>query len=273
MENILSLHPHPIDLTLVEKKECNICLKIIENRNVYNCVKCDLNICIDCFENKIKICNIDKEKKVHKHNLVLLKRGFWICDHCNKKYHRTISMYCEECDYDCCLYCYSKVEELKNIFKNFDISKSILLKKIESKTIPIISCNQYENGDFSVKYKDNTEIFIDGESLKEKKIEENMKQIINQYKYTNDENIKFDILNFEPYIYLKLKDESYLIGGKTNENNIIRDDLYQLILKKDKYESIGVKKQVHDSKITGIIQLNNGYIVTCSEDSSIKIWV
>ena len=246
-----------------------ICLNIIENKNSHNCSKCDLNICENCF----KSYKVPENNKNHKHNLVLLKRGFWICDLCNKKYHRTISMYCDECDYDCCLNCYCKGEELTKSFNNFDISKSILLKKIENKNIPIISCDLYENGDFSVKYNDNNVELIDGESLKEKVMEKEQQKNVNQYKYTNDENIIFEILNFEPYIYLKLKDESYLVGGKTNENNIIRHDLYQLVKKNDKYESVGVKKQIHDSKITGIIQLNNGYIVTCSEDCSIKIWI
>ena len=271
MENILSLHPHTINLVLIEKKECNICLKIIEKKNVYNCPQCDLNICEECFENKIKNCNIDKENNIHKHKLTLLKRGFWICDPCNKKYHRTISMYCEECDYDCCIDCYSKGKELKNIFKNFDLSKSCLLKKIENKNIPIISCNLYENGDFSVKYKDNTEIVFDGESLKEKEKEKNEQILIKQY--TNEENIKLEISNFKPYIFLKLRDDSYLIGGETNENDIIRNDLYQINLKNNKYEIIGIKKQIHDSKITGIIQLLNGFVITCSEDCSIKIWI
>ena len=64
-----------------------------------------------------------------------------------------------------------------------------------------------------------------------------------------------------------------MIGGETNENDIIRNDLYQINLKNNKYEIIGIKKQIHDSKITGIIQLLNGFVITCSEDCSIKIWI
>ena len=126
--NFFSSHNHPIEKSEIKEKECNLCLEKI-NGEGYSCIQCNLNICKPCSEKLLKLPSFNP--KIHKDKLEMQKRAYWRCDYCCKVYHRQISMYCENCDFDCCIECYSKGEKPILIFHNFDIVNSTLLKRIE----------------------------------------------------------------------------------------------------------------------------------------------
>ena len=96
-------HIHPIQVqNFYSNLRCDMCGKMGDGTICYSCRNCDLDLCQDCSSRLL----FAPYKNVHPHQLYLTKRNNWICDHC-KTSGKNLSMYCSQCDYDCCTDCYT----------------------------------------------------------------------------------------------------------------------------------------------------------------------
>ena len=61
-----------------------------------------------------------------------------------------------------------------------------------------------------------------------------------------------------------------------NENMILAGDCSKMIkqwkIEGDNLVLISIKENAHDDDINALLNLNNGYIASCSSDKTIKIW-
>ncbi len=95
-------HIHSIAAqTFNSNLRCDMCGKIGDETICYSCRDCDLDICQDCSGNLL----CAPSQNVHPHQLYLTKRNNWVCDNCKSR-GKNLSMYCSQCDYDCCTNCY-----------------------------------------------------------------------------------------------------------------------------------------------------------------------
>ena len=96
-------HIHSISAqTFNSNLRCDMCGKVGDNTICYSCRDCDLDICQDCSGNLL----CAPSQNVHPHQLYLTKRNNWSCDLC-KQTGKNLSMYCSQCDFDCCTDCYT----------------------------------------------------------------------------------------------------------------------------------------------------------------------
>ena len=96
-------HIHSISAqTFNSNLRCDMCGKIGDETICYSCRDCDLDICQDCSGNLL----CAPSQNVHPHQLYLTKRNNWSCDLC-KQTGKNLSMYCSQCDFDCCTDCYT----------------------------------------------------------------------------------------------------------------------------------------------------------------------
>ncbi len=103
-------HIHSIAAqTFNSNLRCDMCGKIGDETICYSCRDCDLDICQDCSGNLL----CAPSQNVHPHQLYLTKRNNWSCDLC-KQTGKNLSMYCSQCDFDCCTDCYIKGYVRKN---------------------------------------------------------------------------------------------------------------------------------------------------------------
>ena len=95
-------HIHPIKAqTFSNNLRCDICGVSGNGTICYSCRTCDMDICQNCC-GKILYAPL---QNVHHHQLYLTKRNNWVCDNCKSR-GKNLSMYCSQCDYDCCTNCY-----------------------------------------------------------------------------------------------------------------------------------------------------------------------
>jgi hypothetical protein len=106
-------HIHSIAAqTFNSNLRCDMCGKIGDETICYSCRDCDLDICQDCSGNLL----CAPSQNVHPHQLYLTKRNNWSCDLC-KQTGKNLSMYCSQCDFDCCTDCYTN----GNAYKHDDV--------------------------------------------------------------------------------------------------------------------------------------------------------
>ena len=283
MDNIVffSSHNHPIEKNIIKEKECNICLEKI-NSEGYSCIQCNTNICLPCSE---KLINLPAyNPKIHKDKLEMEKRAYWRCDFCCKVYHRQISMYCEKCDFDCCISCYSKGDKPVEIYHDFDIKNSTLLKKIENKEIEINVSLLLNNGDIIIGFEDGEIYIIDKEILKEKLIIKEFSKGISDI--IQCDNKKVFVCGKDKVIKIFLFNENfsnYNIEDSFQTNSIIKRMFVLnekiLVLTEEKSieiyeknkENIFEKKNEKKSNIDSMIIYNSKIYALSSEDKSIKI--
>ena len=79
----------------------------------------------------------------------------------------------------------------------------------------------------------------------------------------NDYSIYYELKNINFWSFLKLDDDIIITG---NENDIIKWKF-----KDNKLIFISKYENAHQKSIRSIIKFDN-YILTCSEDKTIKIW-
>ena len=98
-------HEHPVSNgILTTMLKCDICGNHGTNQPCYSCRQCDLDICQNCC-NKIFFST---QKNIHHHQLLLIThKSDWLCNVC-RNYSRKVSMNCKNCNYNCCINCYSK---------------------------------------------------------------------------------------------------------------------------------------------------------------------
>ena len=98
-------HEHPVSNgILTTMLKCDICGNHGTNQPCYSCRQCDLDICQNCC-NKIFFST---QKNIHPHQLLLIThKNDWLCNVC-RNYSRKVSMNCKNCNYNCCINCYSK---------------------------------------------------------------------------------------------------------------------------------------------------------------------
>ncbi len=106
-------HIHSIAAqTFNSNLRCDMCGKIGDETICYSCRDCDLDICQDCSGSLL----CAPSQNVHPHQLYLTKRDNWSCDLC-KQTGKNLSMYCSQCDFDCCTDCYTN----GNAYKHDDV--------------------------------------------------------------------------------------------------------------------------------------------------------
>ena len=106
-------HIHSIAAqTFNSNLRCDMCGKIGDETICYSCRDCDLDICQDCSGSLL----CAPGQNVHPHQLYLTKRNNWSCDLC-KQTGKNLSMYCSQCDFDCCTDCYTN----GNAYKHDDV--------------------------------------------------------------------------------------------------------------------------------------------------------
>ena len=98
-------HEHPLYYEENLKQNCKLCLKKINDQKGYKCKKCEIVLCLGCSN---KIFFKEKNKSLHKHDLLLKPRKSWKCNKCLKIFKNNASFYCKKCDYDSCVDCYIK---------------------------------------------------------------------------------------------------------------------------------------------------------------------
>jgi hypothetical protein len=98
-------HEHQVSNGILNSRlKCDICGNHGTNQPCYSCRQCDLDICQDCC-NKIFFST---QKNIHPHQLLLIThKNDWLCNVC-RNYSRKVSMNCKNCNYNCCINCYSK---------------------------------------------------------------------------------------------------------------------------------------------------------------------
>ena len=279
--NFFSSHNHPIEKSEIKEKECNLCLEKI-NGEGYSCIQCNLNICKPCSEKLLKLPSFNP--KIHKDKLEMQKRAYWRCDYCCKVYHRQISMYCENCDFDCCIECYSKGEKPILIFHNFDIVNSTLLKRIENKEIEINCSLILNNGDILIGFENGEIDVIDKEILKEKLIiKEYSKGILDIVQNKNgkvfisskDKNIKVILFNENCTKYIV---EEYFQCDKIIKKIFIYEEKL-LFLSEEKTielyqkneENVYMKINELKDNIDSMIIYNSKIYFTCFDEKIVKI--
>ena len=98
-------HEHQVSNGILNSRlKCDICGNHGTNQPCFSCRQCDLDICQDCC-NKIFFST---QKNIHPHQLLLIThKNDWLCNVC-RNYSRKVSMNCKNCNYNCCINCYSK---------------------------------------------------------------------------------------------------------------------------------------------------------------------
>ena len=100
-----SFHEHPLNYTDNLKGKCELCKNSINNKKGYKCNVCSLVLCLNCSN---KIFTNEKNKSVHKDDLLLMSRKAWRCNVCKNHFKNIPSFYCQKCDFDACVDCYIK---------------------------------------------------------------------------------------------------------------------------------------------------------------------
>ena len=85
-------------------KNCDFCGKS-ENGMGATCQQCGFNFCGSCNN---RLTTQTPNTACHPHPLTMKKRGMWKCDKCSKSYNNKLSMFCIQCDFDCCIDCFYK---------------------------------------------------------------------------------------------------------------------------------------------------------------------
>ena len=98
-------HEHPLNYNVNLKEKCGLCLNSVKNKKGYKCKFCSLTLCLNCTN---KIFKKEKNKSVHKDDLLLMSRKSWRCNLCKKQFKNIVSFYCKKCDFDSCVDCYIK---------------------------------------------------------------------------------------------------------------------------------------------------------------------
>ena len=98
-------HEHPLNYKDNLKEKCGLCLNSVKNKKGYKCKFCSLTLCLNCTN---KIFKKEKNKSVHKDDLLLMSRKSWRCNLCKKQFKNIVSFYCKKCDFDSCVDCYIK---------------------------------------------------------------------------------------------------------------------------------------------------------------------
>ena len=98
-------HEHPLNYKDNLKEKCGLCLNSVKNKKGYKCKFCSLTLCLNCTN---KIFKKEKNKSVHKDDLLLMSRKSWRCNLCKKLFKNIVSFYCKKCDFDSCVDCYIK---------------------------------------------------------------------------------------------------------------------------------------------------------------------
>ena len=108
-------HMHPVTSQVFEGNlKCDMCGKFGDGSLCYSCRDCDMDLCQTCCSKLLYA----PPKNLHHHPLMLTKRDGWACDIC-KNTGNALSMYCQECDYDCCTDCYCKDYNSNNVCSIF----------------------------------------------------------------------------------------------------------------------------------------------------------
>ena len=96
-------HIHPVlSQIFANNYYCDMCKKRGDGSICYSCRQCDMDICQNCCS---RLLYAPKNNR-HQHQLYLTKRSGWVCDICKGR-NKNLSMYCQQCDFDCCTNCYS----------------------------------------------------------------------------------------------------------------------------------------------------------------------
>jgi pentatricopeptide repeat protein len=88
----------------MEGKNCDFCKKS-ENGMGAVCQICGFNFCGSCYN---RLTTQIPNQARHNHPLSMSKRTFWKCDICKNSFNNIISMFCKQCDFDCCIDCFYK---------------------------------------------------------------------------------------------------------------------------------------------------------------------
>ena len=103
---INGIHEHPLLISNINGKLCNICLQKLNNKLSGICNSCLIIICQNCLQN---IFNRKPNIKIHPHKLKLKhNKEHWNCMNCDFTYgdDKCVSLYCQQCNLNFCDLCY-----------------------------------------------------------------------------------------------------------------------------------------------------------------------
>ena len=115
---INGIHEHPLLISKINDKSCNICLQKLNNKLSGVCHSCLIIICQNCLQN---IFNRKPNIKIHPHKLKLkYNKDHWDCMQCYFTYgdDKCVSLYCEQCNLNFCDLCYLSEENNNNNQEN-----------------------------------------------------------------------------------------------------------------------------------------------------------
>ncbi len=107
------VHKHPLIKNGKLNFPCCVCSKVEPDEICYICSTSEEGcknfcFCLECS----KYAEEEEMLKLHNHLLKPTKRYGWECDICKKcTYSSGLSMCCETCNFDCCVYCFWKLDK------------------------------------------------------------------------------------------------------------------------------------------------------------------
>ena len=116
MESLYSfpfVHKHKLIKTGKLNNPCCVCSKVEPDEICYICSTSEEEcknfcFCLEC----AKYASEEEMLKLHNHLLKPTKRHSWCCDICKKcTYSSGLSMCCEQCNFDVCVYCFWKLDK------------------------------------------------------------------------------------------------------------------------------------------------------------------
>ena len=243
------------------KQACGDCKK------EQNKIKGDFFYCNKCNKFLCNLCSVNHPYN-EKHNTINIKRYDSFC----KEHSNSFSLYCRKCKKNICVFCNSQHETHNkiNLHKvNFpNDEKNKLEKKFKDIENKIINLDKIKKGicEMIEKIKKSSEL-----EMKFYKI------LINTYKYEEiQNNINYDVIQnlkeFEKILgsnTMHLYETAYKEGIKyINFLKNIKESMGQTNLMKKNFKTI----KEHTDYICHISELNDGRLISCSNDCTVKIY-
>ena len=106
------VHRHLLSKNGKLKYPCCVCGKVDPDEDCFYCKSSEegCNKFCFCFECS-KFTTEEEMRKIHEHPMKPTLRYHWTCDKCIRRaFNQGISMCCQMCNFDCCVYCFWKLE-------------------------------------------------------------------------------------------------------------------------------------------------------------------
>jgi len=246
------------DKFALSKEKCGICGKNQKEMkgDFFYCTKCKQFICYICLGN---------HKNENKHSNIPYQRYDALC----KKHSNLYDSYCLKCKMNLCIYCQPehKYHDIINLSEfNYSKSKKELeeeMRNIEKKINNLITIKQSVINEIN-KLKESSELEI-----------KFIKILLYSYEYEeNQNNLNYNIIQNLKDFEKKIKLNKIEIYERVyNEGKKYISLIQNLQNKKSNFFTTNSKiLKYHNGIINYINKLNDGRLISCSEDKSLNIY-